>query len=59
VSKTNEFPEGQDDNDKTSVKTRGLIDRVDFSKDDNDLIGNYYIGVKGYQESSFELKCVT
>lgn len=34
VSRTNEFPEGKDDNDLQSNKTRGLIDRVDFSKDD-------------------------
>jgi hypothetical protein len=35
-----------------------LIDRVDFEQANNDLAGDYYIGVVGYQESSFELKCV-
>lgn len=49
---------GLDDNDHSSMKTRGLIDRVDFDKNKGDLTGDYFIGVIGYQDSSFEIKCV-
>jgi hypothetical protein len=39
-----------------SSKSRGVLDFVEFDKSDNDnLAGEYYIGVKGYSQSIYEL----
>jgi hypothetical protein len=40
------------DNDKSSTKSRGVIDKVEFTSDTK---GDYMIAVFGYQYSTFEL----
>lgn len=54
VSRTDELPSGRNPEDKAS--TGEATDRIDFTK--KPLGGDYYIGVVGYQDSTFEIKVV-
>jgi hypothetical protein len=54
VSKEDPWPTGKDQTDK--VSTGVGVDRVDFDK--FPLSGDYYVGVVGYQDSTFEIKVV-
>ena len=56
MSTANPYP-GQEEQDKKSEKTRGVVDHVEFKKDGDKQIpiGEYYIGVVGYQYSIFEV----
>ena len=54
VSRTDPWPRGADYSDKAS--TGEGTDRVDFTQ--KPLGGDYYIGVVGYQDSTFEIKVV-
>ena len=38
-----------------SSKSRGVLDFVEFEKNES-LAGEYYIGVKGYSQSIYELQ---
>jgi hypothetical protein len=54
VSREDQWPKGNKGTDKSS--TTETTDRVDFKK--GPLQGDYYVGVKGYQDSTFEIKVV-
>ena len=44
---------------KVSSRAKGLLDQISYERADNDdLKGDYFIGVKGQQESVFEVTAV-